>query len=387
MRKYLALSIISCVSLFLISWGVVGHKTVATIAYNHLTPQAKAAVKALLGDTTMADAASWADQVLREPTYKHTSSWHYLNVPLGLSYKAFADSVTLPKNENVYSAIQKAIHVLNHQNNSIEKQREALKFLIHFVGDLHQPMHVSRKEDKGGNAIQVQYAGKGTNLHSLWDSKLIATEGDDFTRMAVDYDKASSKQIQQWQADKPMNWLWESYQISTKLYAEVAQNNKLDHSYYESHINIVHERIEMAGIRLAGILNDVFKGNNFEDVLGTLDGAVNIDKQSKILATNATKRIIRSVEIKNIDKCVGQTVLVCAKVYGYKVFENTTLLNLGAEYPNQLLTVVLKGEAKNTYKGLNSMTACVTGKVIEYKGKVEIVVTNPDNIGLAGTLH
>jgi hypothetical protein len=261
MRKLLFLAAALVLSAALLSWGVTGHRTVAKIAETHLNPGAKAAVHELLGDTTLADVSSWPDEVRSQPAYRHTGPWHYLDLPLGLSYADFEAKVKGMTQENVYSALQQQEQVLGSSSSTRQQKVEALKFVVHFVGDLHQPMHVSREEDKGGNTIQLNYDGKGTNLHALWDSKLIDHQGLTFEQMAATYDHATAAQIKQWQSDPLMQWLWESYQASTKLYAEVdsMKTRAIDDSYYQAHIAIIQDRIEKAGIRLAGVLNGIFK--------------------------------------------------------------------------------------------------------------------------------
>lgn len=244
-------------SLALISWGVVGHKTVATIASNHLTPKARLMVKSLLGDTAMADISSWADQILKEGPFKNTAPRHYINAPLGLSYPNFVQEIKNQPQENVYKAVTQCEKDLQDPTLSQQKKLEALKFIVHFVGDLHQPMHVSRAEDKGGNTIQLQFEGQGTNMHSLWDSKLIAKEGKSFDQMALDYDTATPQQIKAWQKDELLKWLYESYQISSQLYPEIEQNNKLGDEYHAKYMPVVQQRILKAGIRLAGLLNSI----------------------------------------------------------------------------------------------------------------------------------
>jgi hypothetical protein len=274
MKRYGVYIILVAVAAVLISWGVVGHKTVATIAENHLTPRSQRVVKYLLGDTSLSDISSWADKILREPAYKNTAPQHYLNLPLGLSYAEFQKAVTGKSESNVYQAVGLNTSVLKDPKSTREQKAIALKFLVHCVGDLHQPMHISRKEDKGGNTIQVQYGGKGTNLHSLWDSKLIGTEGKGFEQMAIDFDNATPAQIKQWQSDPLMKWLWESYQISSKLYPEIEANNKLSNLYYNKYIPTIHERIEMAGIRLAGLLNEIFASAAYANLGPTMAVAV-----------------------------------------------------------------------------------------------------------------
>lgn len=172
------------------------------------------------------------------------------------------------QNGNVYSALTKAEHNLLYPGTPKEKKVEALKFIVHFVGDMHQPMHISRAEDKGGNTIQLNYDGKGTNLHSLWDSGMLQHQGLSFEQIAEKF-KPSPKQIKQWQTSSQIEWAWESYQISSRLYAEVDSMNtrSIDNSYYDKHIGVVNQRVEQAGTRLAAILNEIFNSGNINSKL------------------------------------------------------------------------------------------------------------------------
>ncbi|MFD2286638.1 hypothetical protein GJU39_19605 [Pedobacter petrophilus] len=256
-RITIAFALISIAFLFG-SWGFFGHKTVATIAENHLTEEAKTAVKTLLGNESLADVASWADEVRNQPEYKNTAGWHFVNLPLGLSRRQFRDAIQAVKNENLLTALALNESIIKDSGATKNQKIIALKFIVHLVGDAHQPMHVSRAEDKGGNTIQVQFDGKGTNLHSLWDSRLLDHQGLSITQL-VEKDDVRKSKIRKWQKATPTDWLFESYKISSKLYEEVEQNNKLDEAYYQSHIGIVNKRIEMGGIRLAGVLNELFK--------------------------------------------------------------------------------------------------------------------------------
>ncbi len=260
-KKPIYLIALLSLGILLSSWGPLGHQTVARIAEKHLSAHAKLAVAALLGNDDLVAVSNWADEVRPTPEYKHTAPWHYLNLPSGLDYTAFCDALTHQNTENIYTAITHCKSTLLDHNSTHEQKAEALKFLVHLVGDAHQPMHVSRAEDKGGNTIQVQFDNKGTNLHALWDSKLIEHQGKTFEAMANDYDKPSDKEIKAWQHDALMQWLFESYKISTALYAGVDKGNKLGEAYYQEQIPVVEQRIEKAGIRLAGLLNDIFENN------------------------------------------------------------------------------------------------------------------------------
>lgn len=258
MKKIIALFGLVCLSCVLMSWGFFGHKTVATIADRHLTAEAKKAITDLLGNQTIVDVSSWADEVRNQPEYKSTANWHFVNAPLGLSFKDFKDTLSNSTQGDLLKALNQNEMVIKNPDATKDQKAIALKFIIHLVGDAHQPMHVSRAEDKGGNTIQVQFDGKGTNLHTLWDSRLLDHQGLSIAQIA-EKDDLSRRKIKRLQRAAPIDWLYESYQISSKLYEEIALSNKVDETYYQTHIGIANERIEMGGIRLAGLLNELFK--------------------------------------------------------------------------------------------------------------------------------
>jgi hypothetical protein len=335
------------------SWGRTGHSTIGLIAAKHLTPKATAAVTALLNGQSLADVASWADDH-RSPT---TAPWHFINVELGLSFDDFSKQVE--RMEDVYTVLQKQEAIIADNNASPDDRAKALKFIVHFVGDMHQPMHVSRAEDKGGNTIQVRYDGQGTNLHSLWDTKLLEHAGLSTGQLVVEFDKATPAQIKKWQSDPQIVWAWESYQISSQLYGEIEKNETvIDEAYYNAHIPIVENRMEKAGIRLAGLLNRI------------LDGA------TVPPATTSTK----TINVTDAASHYGEQVTVTAKVFGTRDFGSMVLVNLGAAYPNSPLTIVLRGDAKSLGSGVEGKTITVTGKVEQYKDKPEIVVTDKGQV-------
>ncbi len=375
-RKPLLIGVLLIVSVILISWGVTGHRTVGRIAENHLSANAKTAVKELLGDASLADVSTWADEVRNQPEYRHTGSWHFLNLPLGLSYPEFEKQVEGMSQENVYSALLNEEHILSDKTTTREQKTEALKFIVHFVGDLHQPMHISRAEDKGGNTIQLNYEGMGTNLHSLWDTKLLEHQGLTYEQLADQYDHASPEQIRQWQNDPLMKWIWESYEISSRLYAEIdaMKSRTIDDNYYQAHIAIIRERIEKAGIRLAGVLNQLFSK-------GLPPSAPSVATAPTSPGTTPGPT---TIDIHDAAGHIDENVSVSGKIYGSKALDGMTLVNLGAAYPDQLLTVVLRGSARDGFIVVDGQTISVSGKIASYKGKPEIVVTDPKQITVSG---
>ncbi|MDP9077734.1 MAG: S1/P1 nuclease [Bacteroidota bacterium] len=361
--KKLFIFCLTGVSIALISWGFKGHRAIATIAQKHLTSNTAYVVSAYLKGESMADVATWADETRNNTT----APWHFLNLPLGLTHEQFVKFVSESDN-NVYSAILKAEANLKDKSLTADQKNEALKYLIHLVGDAHQPMHISRKEDKGGNTIQVRFDNQGTNLHSLWDSKLIDHEGLSEADIAKNYDVATPAQIRQWQSDSPMEWIWESYQISSELYAHVKPGQEINEAYYQQYIPVIRKRIDQAGIRLAGELNKLL--NNEQVKVAVVTASL----------PAAGPEVVASVKLEDVKNAVGKTVSVQGKVYSSKDIGSMVLVNLGAAYPNQLLTIAMKGKAKDLAIQLADKMITVEGEVIDYKGKPEIIVTDPEKI-------
>lgn len=260
MKKCCFIILLVMMPLSLISWGVTGHRTVGKIAENHLSPEAKEAIKKLIGNESLADISNWADDIRADAAYRYTGAWHYVNVPAGLTFEQFSATVKHMPEDNVYKAVLQYKMILENPKKSRSERTIALKYLVHLIGDLHQPMHVSHAEDKGGNAIAVTFINDNDNLHGLWDSGLIDHQHLSYKQMAETYDTATPLEIEKWQSDDLMVWLWESYQISTILYQEAADNPRFGEEYYQEHLPVLQKRIEKAGIRLAGVLNAVLTG-------------------------------------------------------------------------------------------------------------------------------
>lgn len=256
--------VISCLAIIatlaLISWGGVGHRTIAAIAQNHLTPKAQAAIRNIIGDTSLADISSWADEVRSsDPGFASTGPWHYINLPSGYNHEQFVAAVKSDTRPNVYSALLKCEADLKSDTTSAKYRTIALKFVVHLIGDLHQPMHVSHADDQGGNLIKVTFNGDPTNLHSLWDSRLINRHPMTVDMMVSEYDKATPQQIAKWQSDDTLLWLYESYVIAEQIYADAAKKRNFTDDYYRTVIPIIQKRLLQGGVRLAGVLNEIYK--------------------------------------------------------------------------------------------------------------------------------
>ncbi|PPU97227.1 endonuclease [Xanthomonas populi] len=159
-----------------LAWGAQGHRLVARLAETELSPQARAQVAQLLAgeaNPSLAGVASWADD-LREhdpDLGKRSGPWHYVN--LGEHDCNYVPARDCPDGHCVIAALDQQTALLADRSQPLDVRRQALKFVVHFVGDIHQPMHAGYAHDNGGNAFQLQIDGKGSNLHSLWDSGML----------------------------------------------------------------------------------------------------------------------------------------------------------------------------------------------------------------------
>lgn len=261
MRKVLfSLVLLAALPLRLWAWGAEGHRAVGNIAEHYLTPKARKNLEAILGTQSLTMISTLPDEMRYLPQFKDTAPWHYVNTAAGLDHAQYVAAVKGQAQPNAYSALLAQLAIAKDPSKTKEERKQALYFVVHIVGDVHQPMHTGHAEDKGGNDIKMTYRGKDTNLHSLWDSGLLDYQGLTYTEMGQQYSVLPDAERKQWQATTdPAEWLWESYQESSKLYAEAAQNPNPDYTYYPAHADILKQRIEQAGVRLAALLNEAFK--------------------------------------------------------------------------------------------------------------------------------
>ena len=239
------------------AWGVTGHRVVAEIAENHLTNRAKRKLKKLIGKQKLAYWANWPDNVRNSPEWKNTSTWHYVNIPPQESKEQFIEQLKNNNKPNIYTAIQNVKGIIVDKNTPDADREIYLRFLVHFLGDMMQPMHTGREEDLGGNLIKIQFFKKDTNLHSLWDSGLIDNTKYSYTEFARVLDVKSKEEIKQIQSGSLEDWLYESHQAANQLYASVKPGENYSYDYQEQYKDLLERQLLHAGLRLAKILNEV----------------------------------------------------------------------------------------------------------------------------------
>jgi hypothetical protein len=263
-----------------LAWSALGHRLVGELAERHLSPAAEAEGKRLLAgeqDPTLAGVADWADRLrdLDPERFKATSRWHYVNTPPGADCD-YVPPRDCPDGQCVIAAIEAQRAILADRSQPLEARRDALKFIVHFVGDIHQPMHANDKDDRGGNQFQVSlrtdlapedYARKsyvdgvmGTNLHSVWDFYILGSTGFGTGRAAVTpyADRLSRLPWPPMPADGPQTgpeaWAHESCTLvdARHLYP---QGHKLDGAYLDRFRPLAEQRVRQAAWRLAQILD------------------------------------------------------------------------------------------------------------------------------------
>ncbi|WP_222983631.1 S1/P1 nuclease [Flagellimonas meishanensis] len=235
-------------------WGKTGHRVTGDIAEQHLTGKAKRALKDLLDGHSLAFVSTYADEIKADHSFSKYSAWHYVNYPLGMRYEDAEKS----EHGDIVMGIEQCKQIIKDVNRSREDRIFYLKMLIHLIGDLHQPMHTSRAEDKGGNDIQVQWFGEGTNLHQVWDKNLIESYGMTYTELAAELNRVSRKEKKSIQEGTLYDWVDESHRICAKLYESAEVGEKLGYQYTYQYNDLLFAQLQKGGLRLAKVLNDLF---------------------------------------------------------------------------------------------------------------------------------
>ncbi|MDC6351882.1 S1/P1 nuclease [Zeaxanthinibacter sp. PT1] len=235
-------------------WGKTGHRVVGEVAQELISSKTRKAIDKLLDGQSLAEISTYADEIKSDRAYDAYSPWHYVNYPFDKEYS----EVTPAPEGDLVMGIQKSIEVLKDANRTKEEKVFYLKMLVHFLGDLHQPLHAGRGEDKGGNDIQVMWFGKGSNLHRVWDSHLIDDYGMSYTELSNTLPRISRKERKAMQKGNVLQWIEESQELARKVYGTAESGDKLGYSYSYKYWDLVEKQLLTGGVRLASVLNDIF---------------------------------------------------------------------------------------------------------------------------------
>jgi len=235
-------------------WGATGHRVVGEIAEQYLSSKTERALKKLLDGQSLAFVSTFADDIKSDKRYNKFYTWHFINIPLDANYEA---SEKHPDGDLV-SGINYCISVIKNPESTKADKAFYLKLLVHFVGDLHQPMHIGLAEDKGGNDFKLQWFYRDSNLHRVWDSDMIENNKMSYTELANNANVLTKKEVKAIQEGSVIDWVNEVHQITRHIYSEVEENDNLRYRYAYDNFGTVRTQLQKAGIRLAKILNDLF---------------------------------------------------------------------------------------------------------------------------------
>jgi S1/P1 Nuclease len=246
------------------AWGSEGHHIAAEIAEQFLEPSTAHQVRELLAidnETTLAQASTWADEIRSQRP--ETARWHYVNIPINpptgtpQAYDARRDC---PTGDCVVAKISAFEAVLRDKAAPPRQRLEALKWIVHLVGDINQPLHCADNNDRGGNEVHVMFMGLSTNLHQVWDTGILTHAGIKDERVyALDLvHSISPAEAEKWRSGTPADWADDSYGVASNLIYGVWPHDpgKLPASYEQKAIYVVQVQLEKAGVRLAAVLND-----------------------------------------------------------------------------------------------------------------------------------
>lgn len=244
-----------CLTLTAFGWGQKGHDVTAYIAEQHLTPTTLAKVTDILQGKSMVYWANWLDNASHTPDYAYTKTWHYKNIEDDERYE---EAHANPAGD-VVTAIRAQQAILADENASTDDKSLALKILVHIVGDMHQPLHMGRGSDLGGNRVKVTYFGREHNLHSLWDSSLPeAAHKWGYTEWQQQIDRADESEQIALIAGTVDDWAKESMAISRAVYRDFKPGISLSYDAISAAAPVIESQLLKAGLRLAHLLNTAF---------------------------------------------------------------------------------------------------------------------------------
>ena len=240
------------------TWGATGHRVIAEVANKYLTNNSNERIIKILNGETLVNASTYADDIKSDSRFDSFYDWHFINMELDDDYK---DVIPSEKGD-VFIAINKCIDILESDSTSDSEKSFYLKLLVHFVGDLHQPLHIGRYEDRGANRVYVKWFGRNSNLHRVWDSDMINSHNMSYSELAINLPNPDflvfTDEAKDFERADILDWVNEIHVYTNQIYAGVSVDDKLGYEYQYKNFGTVEELLLIGGIRLAKILNYLF---------------------------------------------------------------------------------------------------------------------------------
>jgi hypothetical protein len=342
-------------------WYDLGHRIVAHLAEDRLTTKASAAIRDLLGGQDLGEASVWADRI--RGARRNTSALHYVNIPLAAT--AYEPERDCPGGRCIIAACDSFARVLTDARTGRAERAEALRFLLHLIGDLHQPLHVANNDDRGGNQTQVRLGLKGTNLHDVWDGQLLETRRvDEAEYLERLRSQVRSLDLRSLERGTVIDWAMEGHAIAQRLAYAPLTGRRIDEPYIAAGLEATDLALIRAGVRLAAVLNRALASYQPSPLpLAGLPAGTYSDAEA--LAH------------------VGETATVVGTVVSVRTSRaGNTFLNFGRDYPRQTFTVALlkPHPAGGKLAALKGKRVRVHGLIRSYKGQAEMVIEDPREV-------
>ena len=241
------------------AWGPSAHRVAAEVMEEFLCPAARAELERVTRGMPLAELVVWPDTIRDTPTWSHTRDWHYMNIADEVPVRAD----TQPEGGRILAAIRDNLALLSEGRTDPERRRQALAFVLHLVVDLHQPLHVGRAADRGGNAVRVRFDGRETNLHRLWDSGLLYSTGLRRHEQASALRGLVTTAGAAWAQGTLEDWADESRRLRPWVYDFDARRQvpTISRRYAETGRQLVVLRLAQASVRSAQLLNGLWCGS------------------------------------------------------------------------------------------------------------------------------
>lgn len=252
MRRTIAFLLILVFTCQSYAWGPTGHRVTGFVAAEFLNKKASKRIEALLGQESLAMASTWMDDIRSDSTYDYASDFHWVTFETGQTYEQMKKN---PKGD-IIMTIERLITELKSHKLDRQTEIKDLKFLVHLVGDIHQPLHVGCCDDEGGNKVKVKWFGGNSNLHRVWDSDIIDGTKLSYTELGQSLGRPDDATVKKYQSGTVRDWAKESLMYRERVY-NIGDGN-LGYQYSYKNLPLVRERLLAAGIRLAGVLNDIY---------------------------------------------------------------------------------------------------------------------------------
>lgn len=251
-RKILIFLIIIILPQYIFAWGKTGHRIIGQISQELIDSTTEKKINLVLNNTDIAMVANWGDFVKSDPKYSNYYTWHYTNLESNLSrYQLDSAIMTTESGECVFQVFYLIEYLKRNPNDA-----DMLKMLIHIVGDMFMPLHMGHAEDKGGNMVKVNFFNENTNLHSLWDEKLIEGENLSYTEYSQYLMKTYNPKTEKFSKEFINNNAWKTYQIQKEIYKDSKITKPYQYIYkYKS---VWESQLVAGGVLLAEILNYIY---------------------------------------------------------------------------------------------------------------------------------